>query len=133
MATINDPTTATSVAKVDANGNIYSAVPGGIEAHPAAGGFYTVTGGTIAVIAASLAASTMLMSMRFAAVSTRKAYIYRIRINGVVYTAGAAGGIGTILTVQRFTAQTPTGGTARTPNELNEPLTTATDMTDIRD
>jgi hypothetical protein len=134
MAVINDPNTATSIAKVDANGNQYTAgLPAGIEAHPAAGGFYTVAGGTTAIIAASLAANTTLMSARFSAASTRKAYVFKIRLNGVVYTAGAAGGIGTLLGVQRFTTATPTLGTARTPNEMNEPLTTATDMTDVRD
>jgi hypothetical protein len=133
MAVLQDPTTPANLGKVDANGNLYVAQPGLPEAHPSAGGFYSVTGGTTAVIAVSLAASTTLMSMRLATGSTRRAYVYRIRIAAVVYTAGAAGGIGTILGLQRFTAATPSAGTQRTPNEMNEPLTTATDMTDVRD
>jgi len=131
MAVINDPNTAANIAKVDANGNVYFV--DGYEEHPAAGGMYSVAGGTTAVIAVSLAADTSLMAMRFASGSTRRAYITKFRLLGVVHTAGAAGGIGTILRLQRFTTATPTGGTARTPNELHEAEGTATDMTDVRD
>lgn len=117
--------------EVDSNRN--AQVTEGLPAHPSAGGFYTVAGQTSAVVAAALAANTMLMSMRLAAVSTRKAYITRMRALIGVATVGASAGVAGTLGLQRFTAQTPTGGVQRTPNEQNEPLATASDITDIRD
>jgi hypothetical protein len=92
-----------------------------------------VTGSTAAVVAASLAASTNLMSARLALASIRKAYVTRFRTLIAVGTVGTSATIPGVLGIQRFTAQTPTGGTARTPNEQSEPLTTATDVTDVRD
>lgn len=118
-------------AEVDASGNQMSA--DGLPATPAAGGFYTVAGSTGAVIAAALAANTMLASMRLAALSSRKAYITRMRALISVGTVGASAGVSGTLLLQRFTAQTPTGGTQRTVNRLNEPLGTISDITDIRD
>lgn len=120
-----------TVAEVDTNRNLLIAP--GLPAHPAAGGFYSVSGSTSAVVAAALGQDTMLMSMRLAAVSTRKAYIYRARIHIAAATLGASAGVAGTLGLRRFTAQTPTGGTARTVNEMNEPLTGATDVTDVRD
>lgn len=120
-----------SLLTVDSNGN--SRVSLGLPSHPSAGGFYSVTGSQTAVVAATLAASTMLMSMRLAAASTRKAYIERVEVTITPATLGAAATIPGVLGWIRFTAQTPTGGTARTASEMNEPLTTATDITDIRD
>lgn len=104
-----------------------------IPGYPAAGGFYSVTGFTTAVVAASLAASTSLAAARFSASSTRKAYITRLRVAMSVATAGAAGGIPTVLGLQRFTAATPTGGTARTPDRAGPTKGSGTDMTDVRD
>lgn len=120
------------IAEVDANRNVQ--IVAGLPGHPSAGGFYSVNGGQATAVAAALAASTMLMSMRFNPSSTRKAYITRMRfLFSEAAVVGAAAGVPGIIGLQRFTAQTPTGGTARTPNEMNENLTTATDMTDIRD
>ncbi len=118
-------------ADVDANKNLM--VELGQPAIGTAGGYYTVTGGTSAVVAAALAANTMLMSMRFNPASSRKAYISRMRLLVGVATVGASAGIAGILGLQRFTAQTPTGGTARTPNRMTETLGTASDMFDVRD
>ena len=102
-------------------------------AHPAAGGWYTVAGQTSAVVAAALAADTMLMSARFSAGSTRKAYVTRFRALIGAATLGASAGVAGSLGLRRFTAQTPTGGSQRTPNKQNEALDAATDMTDVRD
>lgn len=119
--------------EVDENRNLNvneQVIPG----YPTAGGFYTVMGGSGATaIAASLAANTNLMTMRFSASSTRKAYVDRIRVAMGIATAGAAGGVATILGLRRFTAATPTGGSARTPNRQGPAKGSATDMTDVRD
>lgn len=128
-------TISSQEAYVDTNGCVYTApiMAGALPAHPAAGGFYTVTGGAAAIVAAALAANTMLMSARFSAGSTRNAYVTNFLLTLTPATLGASAGVAGTLGLQRFTAQTPTGGTARTPNEQNESLTTATDMTDVRD
>jgi hypothetical protein len=99
----------------------------------AAGGFYTVAGQTSAVVAAALAANTMLMSMRFNPASSRKAYVSKIRVQLGVATQGVAGGIAGTLGIQRYTAQTPTGGTQRFPNRQFDTMGTASDMFDVRD
>lgn len=119
------------IAEVDEARNVttYQLVPG----YPAAGGFYEASGFTSAVVAAALAANTMLMSARLQGSSTRKAYISRMRVLMEVPTAGAAGGIPSVLGLQRFTAQTPTGGTARTAARVGPTKGSASDMTDIRD
>lgn len=105
----------------------------GLPQHPAAGGYYSVAGGLSAVIAASLAANVTLMSMRLDPVSVRKAYLDRLRVLISISTVGTSGLVPGVLGLQRFTTATPTGGTARTVNKLNEPLADTSDMTDIRD
>jgi hypothetical protein len=75
----------------------------------------------------------MLMSARFNPSSTRKAYVSRYRLIVAASTLGAAAGVPGTIGLQRFTAQTPTGGTARTVNRQYEALGSATDMTDVRD
>lgn len=120
------------VSEVDENRNQNVnniVVPG----YPAAGGFYVVTGGTAAVIAASLAANTNLATARLATGSTRKAYITKLRVSMGIATAGAAGGIASLLGFRRFTAATPTGGTARTPARYGPAKGSGTDITDVRD
>jgi hypothetical protein len=118
-------------ADVDTNRNLQ--VVQGIPAIAAAGGYYSVTGQSGAV-AASLAANTNLMSMRLVVGSTRKAYITRFRVLVVESTAvGTAALVPGAIGIQRFTAQTPTGGTARTALRNNENAGTVTDVTDIRD
>lgn len=119
------------VADVDASRSLFTAEQ--LPAHPAAGGFYTVAGQTSAVVAAALAANTMLMSARMVVSSPRKAYVTKFRVVITPATLGAAAGIAGTLGIQRFTAQTPTGGSQRTANRQNEPLGTISDITDIRD
>jgi hypothetical protein len=112
------------------NIQIYQTIPG----YPAAGGFYSVAGKSgAATIAAALATDTTLMSMRFSASSTRRAYVGRIRVNMATLTAGAAGGVPSVLGLQRFNSATPSGGTARTPSRFALSKGSATDMTDVRD
>jgi hypothetical protein len=120
------------VAEVDANRNLLVEdifEPG----YPAAGGFYTASGWTVAVVAAGLAASVNLMSARLAVGSTRKAYVTKFRFAITPATLGAAAGVAGTIGLQRFTAQTPTGGTARTAARQNAALGTVADITDIRD
>lgn len=120
------------VLDVDEARNVqtYQTIPG----YPAAGGFYSVAGksGT-AVIAAALATDVTLMSARFSAGSSRKAYLTRLRVLMSVGTVGAAGGVPSVLGLQRFTTATPTGGTPRTPARSAPNKGTASDMTDVRD
>ena len=118
---------------VDENNNfpVFEAIPG----YPTAGGFYTVAGksGT-AAIAAALATDVTLMSARFAVASSRKAYIHKLRVSISTLTPGAAGGVPSVLGMQRYTTTTtPTGGTARTPNQIGPSKGSTSDMFDIRD
>lgn len=121
------------VSEVDENRNSnvnWAVIPG----YPAAGGFYTVAGKSgAAAIAAALAADTTLMSMRMAPASTRKAYITKVRVQMNTLTAGAAGGVPSVLGLQRFTTATPTGGTARTVHQIGPTKGSASDITDVRD
>lgn len=121
-------------AEVDEERNLLVNANQSIPGYPAAGGFYTVAGksGTVA-IAAALAIDTSLMSMRMAVGSARRAYITKFRVSMSTVTAGAAGGVPSVLGIQRFTNATPTGGTARTANRLGPTKGSATDVTDIRD
>lgn len=118
-------------ADVDTSRNVL--VTDGLPAHPTAGGFYSVAGGPAGIVAATLASDTSLMAMRFSASSTRKAYLTKLRFVMSPATLGAAGGVAGSIGLQRFTTAAPSGGTSRTPNELNEPLATATDMTYVQD
>lgn len=112
------------------NVQIFQTIPG----YPAAGGFYSVAGKSgAAAIAAALATDVSLMSARFSAGSTRKAYLTRMRVLMHTLTIGAAGGVPSVLGLQRFTTATPTGGTARTPDRVGPTKGSTTDMTDIRD
>lgn len=100
----------------------------------ATGGFWTVTGGTSAVVAAALAGSTMLMSARSQATATKEIFITRLQLEMSVGTVGASAAVSGLIGLQRFTAQTPTGGTARTPNRQDASIGGAsTDLTDVRD
>lgn len=106
----------------------------GLAPHPGVGGFYSVTGqsGT-APIAASLAANTTLMSMRFDPTSTRKAYIKRAQMQLQIVTVGSSGLVPGSIGLQRLNAATPTLGTARTVAEFDEVLSTPSEMVDVRD
>lgn len=122
-------------ANVDEASNLLVNANQSVPGYPAAGGFYTVAGrsGTVA-IAAALATDVSLMSMRMAVGSLRKAYVTKFRVSMSTVTAGAAGGVPSILGIQRFTTATPTGGTAKTPSRLGGTAKgTATDVTDVRD
>jgi hypothetical protein len=98
-----------------------------------AGGGFLVSGSTSAVVAAALAANTTLMSARFAAASSRKAYINKFQIQLVTATLGTAALVNGSLGLQKFTTATPTGGTARTPTRKNASEGSVSDMTDVRD
>jgi len=102
--------------------------------YPSAGGWYSVAGrsGT-AAIAAALATDTSLMSARLSVSSTRRAYIMRMRVNMGTLTAGAAGGVPSILGLQRFNGATPSGGVQRTAARFALSKGSASDITDIRD
>lgn len=119
------------IADVDEARNIlaYQGIPG----YPTAGGYYSATGFTSAAVAAALAANTALMSARMSASSARRAYITKLRVCFTVITPGANGGVPGVLGFQRFTAATPTGGTARTVDRSGIGKGSATDITDIRD
>jgi hypothetical protein len=120
------------VAEVDEarNVQIFQTIPG----YPTLGGFYSVAGKSGAVaIAAALATDVSLMSARLSASSIRKAYLTRMRVLMNTPVIGASGGVPSVLGLQRFTAATPTGGTARTPDRVGPTKGSATDMTDVRD
>lgn len=104
-----------------------------LPAHPTAGGYYTVCGGPAGIVAAGLATDVTLAAMRFSASSTRRAYVDRFRFIMSPATLGAAAAVAGAIGLQRFTAATPTGGTARTPNEQSEALAPASDMTSVQD
>lgn len=127
------------VAEVDEARNIQ--VSEGIPGYPTAGGFYTVAGSsaaagspqTPAVVAASLAVNTLLMSARFSPSSMRRAYVTKLRLLIAPVTGVAAAVIPGTIAFQRFTVITPAGGNARTAARLGEAKGSVTDMTDIRD
>lgn len=118
-------------AETDLNKNLFTR--DGLSEYGSVGGGFTVSGWTTGVVAAALAANTNLMSMRFSASSTRKAYIKRLFLTISIATVGASGGVAGTLAWQKFTTQTPTGGTARTPLRKNAATGSGTDMTDVRD
>lgn len=112
------------------NVQVFETIPG----YPAAGGFYSVAGKSgAAAIAAALATDTTLMSARLAVGSTRRAYICRMRIMMHTLTAGAAGGVPSVLGLMRFSTATPSAGTARTASRYALTKGSASDITDIRD
>jgi hypothetical protein len=100
---------------------------------PTVGGFYTVAGQTSAVVAASLGANSSIVTMRMAVNSIRKAYITRFRFVIAPATVGTSALVPGTLGLQRFSMATPTGGTARVPNRLDQGYGSGSDITDIRD
>lgn len=112
------------------NLQVYQTIPG----YPTAGGFYSVAGKSgAAAIAAALATDVTLMSARVSTGSIRKAYLAYGRIRMTTLTVGAAGGVPSVLGIQRFSTATPTGGTARTPSRFGPSKGSVTDVTDVRD
>ena len=118
-------------SEIDSNRNLMINL--GLPAHPTAGGFYVATGGPAGIVAAGLSADVSLVAMRFSAASTRKAYIDKFELILGVATVGVSGGVGGVLGLQRFSNATPSGGTSRAVCEMNEPLTTLSDMTSVQD
>lgn len=96
-------------------------------------GAFVVSGRTTAIVAAAKAADTMLMAMRNAVGVSAEVYITRIRLVYQVVTAFAAAAVPRVLVWQKFTAQTPTGGTARTPCRKIPTAGSGTSVTDVRD
>jgi len=122
---------AGTVVEVDTNRNLYTRY--GIPAYATGQGGYTAAGGTAAVVAAALAANTNLMSFRVSGSSTRHIYITRFTLEIHIATVGASAGVAGSIGLQRFTAATPTGGTARTAARKDAANGSASDVTDIRD
>ncbi len=96
------------------------------------GGVYTVTGGPDGIVAAGIGADVDLAFMRVATTAVRKAYVTEFRLKTSVATVGASAGVAGAIGLQRFTTMTPTGGTARTPNEL-DPTQTSTSVVTAAD
>jgi len=130
MAVLESPTVGGQFAEVDSGKNLFIAE--GLKGYTA-GGEYVVSGWSTAAVAATLAASTTLVSLRFAPASSRFAYVTRIRLAVTVITPGANGGIPGVLAWQRFTTATPSTGTARTVAKKNASHPSTSDMTDVRD
>lgn len=121
-----------NLLEVDANKNAY--IRRGIPVnYGAAGGAFAVTGGAAAIVAAAIAANTPLATLRLATGSALNAYITRLRFAISPATVGASGGVPGQIGWQRFTAATPTGGTARTPARKDLSTGGGTNMTDVRD
>ncbi len=127
--------TGGNIVNVDENNSliISSSIPVWPPSGGTSGGFYTVAGQTSAVVAASLAANTTLMSMRLSTSSQRNAYITRLRVVIIPSTVGANATIPGTLGLIRFRRATPSGGTARTPNRMSSISGSTSDITDIRD
>lgn len=117
----------------DCDGNRNQWARRGVPHHGSAGGGFVVTGGPSAVVAAALAASTMLASLRHGPSATTVVWLTRLRVSINVATVGASGGVPGQLAWQRFTAQTPTGGSARTPARKDVSTGGGTQVTDVRD
>jgi hypothetical protein len=123
--------TGDNILGLDLNGNVL--ISEGMPTVPLSGGVYTVAGQVSSVVAASLAANTTLMSMRFSTTSLKKAYITRVRVSIAGSVGAVNGGVPGAISLQRFTSATPSGGTARVVNAQVEGLSYGSDMTDIRD
>jgi len=118
-------------ADVDANRNQYTRR--GNANYGSLGGAFVVTGGPSGVVAAALAASTVLASLRHGTSATTNLYLTRLRVTINPSTVGASAGIPGQIAWQRFTAATPSGGTARTPARKDLSTGSATQVADVRD
>lgn len=97
------------------------------------GGAFSVAGGSIAVVAAALAANTPLASLRLGAAASVKAYITRLELDVANATVGASAGVAGAIGWQRFNTATPTGGTARTVARKDYTTGGGSAMSDARD
>lgn len=121
-----------NIAVVDINNNL-NVCEASPPAWPSLGGYYTVAGQTSAIVAATLAASTTLASMRMATNARGRAFVTKIRVLLCCATVGTSALVPGTLGLQRFNTATPTGGTARTVNRMSEISGNTSDMTDVRD
>jgi hypothetical protein len=120
-----------TLAETDGNKNLYKRR--GVVHHGAAGGGYVVTGGPTGVVAAALGSGTPLASLRHGTGATTNVYITRLRFTFNVATVGASAGVPGQIAWQRFTAATPTTGTARTPARKDLATGSGTQVVDVRD
>lgn len=116
-----------NVAEVDGNGNLLT------KRKPSDSASFCVAGGPSAVVAASLAASTTLMSFRHGPAALTVVDITRIRVCMSTATAGTGGTGSGYAVLQRFTGATPSGGTARTPVKKGQLNKAGTQVIDVRD
>jgi phage tail protein X len=91
---------------------------------------YMVTGGTSAIIAATLAANTTLASLRNGA--SKEVHITRLRVSFTPATVGTSALVAGSIAWQKFTTATPTGGTARTVAKKKTGYASST-VSDVRD
>lgn len=124
----SDEQTVDPVSKAS-RATLYDAA--GRELSPRMGDSYLVTGGTAAVVAASLAANTTLMAMRNTAATD--VYITKLQLNFAVATVGTSALVAGSIAWQRFNTATPTGGTARTVAKKSAARDGASGVTDVRD
>lgn len=120
-----------TVADVDGSRNQY--VRRHAAHYGAAGGAFVVTGGPTAIVAAALAANTPLASLRHGTSATTNLWITRLRVSINSATVGASAGVPGQIGWQRFTAATPSGGTARTPARKDLSTGSGTQVLDVRD
>lgn len=118
-------------ADTDSNRNLFTAEQ--LPIVPTNGGWYTVAGQLSSAVGQNLVPGTTFLSLRFSPTSTRKAYIQEIRLMLAVTGVAISGSVPGFFVFQRFNSATPTGGTARTVNKLDESNSDTSDMTDIRD
>jgi hypothetical protein len=120
-----------NLLEADGNKNLFKRR--GIVHHGSGGGGFLITGGVSTVVAAALAANTMLQALRHGTSATSSIWITRLRVVFGVATVGASGGVPGLIGWQRFTAQTPTGGTARAAVRKDLATGGASQLLDARD
>lgn len=131
MPTIQLAGSSGNVINVDSANNL--CIRRGVPHYGTVGGAFAVTGGSSAVVAAALAASTTLASFRHSVSATSTVYITRLRVSISSATSGASGGVPGQIAWQRFTNATPTGGTSRTPARKDSSTGSTTQVADVRD
>lgn len=119
------------IVEVDSSKNIFHRRgPGG---YGILGGSFSVAGGPSAAVGVSLAANTVLASLRHGAAATSNLWVTRIRTQLSGVTIGTTALVPGQIAWQRFTTATPTGGTARTPARKDATSGSATQVADVRD
>jgi len=92
--------------------------------------YYSVTGSTSAVIAATLASNTTLVAIRNG--GTKIMRISSLLVNFSVATVGTSALVAGSIAWQKFTSATPSGGTARTVAKKRNSYLAST-VADVRD